>query len=127
MIFYLCDVVSFHKGRGRKVQPGQRLHSSIAFCEKDYYPKAILKDKYLFKLLGTGSRSNRDWARDWKGLLEMDIFDLSLMKRAIEELMSKTKDEKSMWAYRLCAMASTGRYLFCAKISVSNSEIQMKV
>ena len=109
--------------------PGQMVHSCIAFCEKDYYPRAVVQDRYLWKLLGTGSRSSRDWANGWEALLEMDIFDLSLMSHVIEMLKSesKIKDGESMWAYRLCAMASTGRCLFCARISVSYSKLQLRV
>ena len=129
-IFYICNIVSPHKGRGRKIKPGQKVHASIAFCKEDYYPKAILnlKDNYLWKqLLGKGSILSRDWATGWETLLELDIFDLSRMSHVIEMLKSETRDEESMWAYRLCAMASTGKYIFCARIRISNSEIQLKV
>ena len=93
--------------------PGQLVHASIAFCKVDYRPRAILKDRCLWELSGTGSVSCRDWANGWEDLMEMDmIFDLSLMPHAIEMLKSETKGGKSLWARCLCALASTGRCLF---------------
>ena len=127
MIFCSCNIVSFHKGRGRKIKPGQKVHSSVAFCDKSYHPKAFLpQQRHLYELVGKGSLSNRDWVKGWEDIIEMDIFDISLLSNVIEILKSGTGSESSMWIYRLRAMTSTGRYLF-TRISVSNSEIQMKV
>lgn len=93
--------------------PGQMVHASITFCKVDYRPRAILKDRCLWKLSGTGSVSSRDWANGWEDLLEMDvIFDFSLTPRVIEKLLKSDSEEKSFWACCLCALASTGRCLF---------------
>jgi len=104
---------SFHKGRGRKIKSGQKVHSSIAFCDKSYHPRAMLPEqRRLCELVGKGSLLNREWVKGWEDLIEMDIFDLSLMSNVIESLKSGAEDESSMWVYRLTAMMSTGMYCF---------------
>ena len=113
MMFYLSKIVSFHKGQGRKIKPGQKVHSSVAFCDERYHPSAILPDQgCLYELVGKGSRSNTEWVKGWEDLIEMDIFDLSLMSDVVEKLKSGTKGGSSMWVYRLTAMTSTGGHLF---------------
>ena len=128
IIFYICNIASPHKGRGRKIKPGQKVHSSIAFCKGSYQPKAILpQERRLSELVGKGKLSHREWVKGWEDLIEMDIFDLSLMSNIIEMLKSGTGDDSRIWAYRLKVMTSTGRDIFGATMSVSNSEVQMKV
>ena len=63
--------------------------------------------------MGKGLQSNRDleWVKGWEDLIEMDIFDLSLMAHVIEVLKSGTGDS-SIWVYHLTTMASTGRHFF---------------
>lgn len=113
MVIYLCKTVSFHKGQGRIIKPGQKVHSSVAFCDERYHPRAILPDQgCLYELVGKGSRSNREWVKGWEDLIEMDIFDLSLMSNVIETLKSGTGGGSSMWVYRLTAMTSTGERFF---------------
>ena len=90
---------------------GQKVHSSIAFCDKSYHPRAMLPEqRRLCELVGKGSLLNREWVKGWEDLIEMDIFDLSLMSNVIESLKSGAEDESSMWVYRLTAMMSTGMY-----------------
>jgi hypothetical protein len=45
------------KGEGRKIKPGQKVHSSIAFCKENYRPKAIFRPDHecLYELVGKGS------------------------------------------------------------------------
>jgi hypothetical protein len=114
MITYLYKTVSFHKGRGRKIKSGQKVHSSVAFCDESYHPRAILpEERCLYELVGKGSRSNTEWVTGWEDLIEMDIFDLSLMSNVIDALKSGTGGQSSMWAYRLTAMTSTGGRFLC--------------
>jgi hypothetical protein len=128
MMIYLCRTASFHKGQGRIIKPGQKVHSSVAFCDERYHPRAILPDqRCLDELLGKGSRSNREWAKGWEYLIEMDIFDLSLMSNVIETLKSGRGGGSRMWVYRLTAMTSTGWRFFYAGKTVSDSKRQMKV
>ena len=123
MVFYLCNILSFHKGRGRKIKSGQKVHSSVAFCDERYHPKADLpQQRCLCELVGKGSLSNSEWVRGWEGLIEMDIFDLSLLSNVIETLKSGTGGESSMWAYRLTVMTSTGKHLFFARMNLCNIE-----
>ena len=130
MVFNLqvCDIPSSHNGRGRKIKPGQKVHSSIAFCDKSYHPKAISPpQRSLRQLVGKGSLSNREWVNGWEDLIEVDIFDLSLMPYVIERLKLERGSETSIWLYRLKAMTATGGYFFNARMSVSKSKTQMKV
>ena len=109
MIIYLWKTVRFHKGRGRKIKSGQKVHSSVAFCDESYHPRAILPEqRCLGELVGKGLRSNRELVKGWEDLIEMDIFDLSLMSNVIETLKSGTGGQSRMWVYRLTAMMSTG-------------------
>ena len=68
-----------HLGKGRKVQPGQKVHVSVAFCDKTYLPKAILPDGVNWaKLVGLGGQENLDylpWQIKFEPLFELDIFD----------------------------------------------------
>jgi hypothetical protein len=113
MIIYLGITVSYHQGQGREIKSGQKVHSSVAFCDESYHPRAILSEqRCLDELVGRGSRSNREWVKGWEDLIEMDIFDLSLMSNVIETLKFGKGGESSMWAYRLTAMTSTGGRFF---------------
>ena len=128
MIFYLSDILSFNNGRGRKIKPGQKVHSSIAFCDESYHPKAISPQKRsLCELVGKGSLSSREWVNGWEDLIEMDIFELSLMPTVIERLKLERGSETSIWVYRLKAMMSTGEHIYNARMSVSKIKVQMKV
>jgi len=121
-------LVSVHKGRGRKIKSGQKVHSSVAFCDERYHPRAILPNRRrLCELVGKGSRSTGEWVKGWEDLIEMDIFDLASMSNVIEKLKSGTGSESSMWAYRLTALTSTGGHCFMLDNSVSDSETQTKV
>ena len=86
----------------------------MAFCDKkSYQPKAILpQQRRLGELVGKGSLSNREWVKGWEDLIEMDIFDLSLMSNVIEMLKSGTGGDSRIWAYRLRVMTSTGCCFF---------------
>jgi hypothetical protein len=113
MNIYSCRTGSLHRGRRRKIKPGQKVHSSVAFCDESYHPSAILPDEgCLYDLVGKRSRSNREWMKGWEYLIEMDIFDLSLMSNVIETLKSGTGGGCSMWVYRLTAMTSTSGLFF---------------
>ena len=119
IIIYLCNTFSLHKGRGRKIKSGQKVHSSVAFCDENYHPRAILPGRRcLYELVGKGSRSNREWVKGWEDLIEMDIFDLSLMSNVIEMLKYGTGGASSMGAYRLTAMTSTGGRFFMAERAI---------
>ena len=114
ILFYLCNIVSPHMGEGRSIKPGQKVHSSIAFGDESYHPKAILpQERCLYDLVGRGSRSSTEWVKGWEDLIEMDVFDLSLMLNVIAILKSGKGHESSV--SRLKAMTSTGTYVFVLK------------
>ena len=73
---------------------GQKVHSSIAFCDESYHPRAMLPEqRRLRELVGKGSLLNREWVKGWEDLIKMDIFDLSSMSNVIDTLKSGTGDE----------------------------------
>lgn len=98
--------------------PGQKLHSSIAFCPETYHPKAILPQSRRWDGLVAKGPSDLNWADGWEEVLEMDIFDYSQMHDVIEKLKSGTGSDESMWTYRLTVMTSTGEF-FCAVASTA--------
>ena len=78
LISYPC---SPHHARGRKIQPGQKLHISVAFCDEKYRPKATLPDEGTndwAELVGLGNRKTHQyhlWRIKDEPLFELDIFD----------------------------------------------------
>jgi hypothetical protein len=104
-----------HIGRGRKIQAGQKVHSTVVFTPEAYRPKAILpKARSWDELERKGSPSSREWREinEWDGLIEKDIYDLSQMPTVINSLKSGTGSETSMWVYRLETMTLTGGHFF---------------
>ena len=77
--FYLSTAMhllgsdNFHRGRGRKMQPGQRIHVSVilALSVSEYLPKAVFPKhsepsswEVLQRLIKNGGRSPESWG-DW--------------------------------------------------------------
>jgi hypothetical protein len=103
--------VSLHRGRGRKIQPGQRVHASVAFCKKSYNPKARFSDKQknnFSRLVGRGDKSDLKWTYGWEDRLEMDIFDASTAETTIQRL-GETQDP-TVWVHRLTVMTWSGKF-----------------
>jgi hypothetical protein len=80
----------YHRGKGRKIVSGQKIHASVAFKENHYNPRAqaissMPKIKWE-SLVGTGKINDICWTQKWEGQLEMDIFDRSLVQNIVEEL-----------------------------------------
>ncbi|KAJ7450782.1 hypothetical protein FB451DRAFT_1146090, partial [Mycena latifolia] len=79
-----------HRGAGRVIAPGQLIHISVAFKSKDYIPKATFREdnpikweSFVGKDIETGSF---DWAGPLEEMVEMDLFDVSFMMEAIQNL-----------------------------------------
>ena len=88
--------------------PGQKLHSSIAFCAGSYNPKAALPQQRRWdELIATGQRFDQDWAIEWKDILEMDIFDHAIMPEIVDKLKSEPGGDNTVWTYRLTVITST--------------------
>ena len=104
--------VSLHRGHGRKIQPGQKIHASVAFCEESYKPKARFSDKFKGKvvwrnLVGQGNKSDLKWTRGWEDRLEMDIFDASAAETTIQRLGDAL--DPTVWVHRLTIMTWSGK------------------
>ena len=91
---------------------GQKLHSSIAFCPRGYNPKADLPPDLPLprrwnELVATRQRFDQDWAAEWNAILEMDIFDHTIMPQIVEKLKSEPGGDNTVWTYRLTVITST--------------------
>ncbi|KAF7366783.1 WD40 repeat-like protein [Mycena sanguinolenta] len=106
-----------HRGAGRIIVPGQRIHVSIAFKTASYTPRAtFLSDSNVewTKLIGQGL--NLTWAQHLNAV-ELDLFDASFMIEAIQKLRDlwikkRTGDEEKAlesWIERLKFMAVSGQ------------------
>ncbi|KAJ7146836.1 hypothetical protein C8R44DRAFT_600241, partial [Mycena epipterygia] len=80
-----------HRGAGRVIVPGQRIHISVVF-KKEYVPRAtflqdsgIKWESFVGKDVETGTF---DWAHQFGDKVEMDLFDGSLMVEAVEKLQA---------------------------------------
>ncbi|KAJ7117550.1 hypothetical protein C8R44DRAFT_790986 [Mycena epipterygia] len=67
-----------HLGKGRVIQPGQKIHASVAFI-KDYQPKATLPEETIEweDILEKGNKDGISWIQGLEHILELDLFDLS--------------------------------------------------
>ncbi|KAJ7822849.1 hypothetical protein B0H13DRAFT_2257340, partial [Mycena leptocephala] len=69
---------ALHRGAGRVIAPGQLIHVSVAFKNKDYVPRATFHQGDGFKwdsLIGQNIESgNFDWTLGFAGQVEMDLF-----------------------------------------------------
>lgn len=78
-----------HRGKGRTIYPGQKIHASVAFKAKSYQPKATFIDTQTNpnwkELVGEGlpGKSGSD---DWMQHLELDLFDTAAGLDAISGL-----------------------------------------
>lgn len=110
-----------HRGKGRAILPGQKIHASVAFKDRDYKPKATF--------IGNDKMSNPDWKdlvgegpsgslvstqrNSWAGYLEMDLFDHESISNAIEKLSDPKRKAKSDVLHvlkRLDFMAISGAF-----------------
>ncbi|KAJ7107109.1 hypothetical protein C8R44DRAFT_744972 [Mycena epipterygia] len=117
------DVTSTpHRGAGRIIVPGQHIHISVAF-KKDYIPRAtfledtdIAWESFVGKNIET---STFEWAHQLGEMVEMDLFNGSLMIEAVENLQAlgdtfesgneSTAGSSAYWIKRLEFMALSGQ------------------
>ncbi|EDR08351.1 uncharacterized protein LACBIDRAFT_294115 [Laccaria bicolor S238N-H82] len=103
----------WHRGQGRKILSGQKLHSSIAFCPQGYNPKAALPQRpqrrRWVEIVAAGQRFDQDWAVEWKDILEMDIFDHAIMPEIVNKLKLEPEGDNTVWTYRLDIITSTNQ------------------
>ncbi|KAF7973793.1 hypothetical protein HWV62_14282 [Athelia sp. TMB] len=112
----------WHRGQGRIIQPGQKVHISVAFAHKDYQPSAkysgeprsraeekkkwasLLQSKTDIKNTG---ETEYKCPEEWKDELEMDMFDVSVASTAIEDLRSMQVDT-GLAVHRLSVLTWSG-------------------
>ena len=102
---HLLDPDSIHRGRGRKIKPGQKIHASVTFSSAGYRPKAVLPSREgpIQLSFDTLFKHPEDWG-DW---LEMDLFDLTTAQTVISDLESPSVD-LSTSAHLLTVMTKSG-------------------
>jgi hypothetical protein len=76
--------------QGRVIKPGQKIHASVPFIEKNYKPKANFADGMTRKtwddILRKGKQDEISWAKEIEEILEMDLFDHSNVTTILNEL-----------------------------------------
>lgn len=88
-----------HRGRGREITAGQRIHASLAFRALQYTPKASFSSYKLewTQIVGKGNTTDLSWAKGLDPFLEMDIFDTtSALKLVIDELKDDVKVKENL-------------------------------
>ncbi|EGN94934.1 hypothetical protein SERLA73DRAFT_95550, partial [Serpula lacrymans var. lacrymans S7.3] len=109
-----------HRGAGRLIQPGQKIHVSVAFC-KDYGPRAQLNphdSQRLSDLIGMAAGHDADAIyriEDWDDIVEMDVFDYSKAHEVIMDMKKLNDNTRDVWLHRLKVMLSSaaGRRNLC--------------
>ena len=108
---HLLEPDSLHRGKGRKIQPGQKIHASVAFSPSEYRPKAVLPKresppswKGLIQLNGD---TQFKYPKDWEVWLDMDIFDPTAAQTVISNLESETVNILTS-VHRLTVMTQSG-------------------
>lgn len=93
------------------IQPGQKIHASIAFCKPTYLPKACLlgndPTRDWASLVNSGGRGRIDWAKKWEDMLEMDIFDHDAANNVVNKLTMDYNDDYELWLHHLSVMLWT--------------------
>ena len=81
MTIYSLVLGSWHRGKGRQIQPGQKIHSTVAFLPLGSRPKARLPlamdewSKKLGDLAKSKGETQLNYPEDWSDWVEMDVFD----------------------------------------------------
>lgn len=96
---------SLHRGRGRKVQLGQKIHASVVFSEPNYQPKAALPEipkisaaekwhalRRVRSTVTSPGETGFVWPDELKDLLEEDIFDVAAANVVVENLENSAVD-----------------------------------
>ena len=108
---HLLDPDSLHRGRGRKIQPGQKIHASVAFSPSEYRPKAKLPKRgsppNWEGLIQLNGDTQFKYPKDWENWLDMDIFDLTTAQTVISNLESSSVNPL-MSVHRLTVMTQSG-------------------
>lgn len=122
LLMYYIVRGRLHRGRGRKIKPGQTIHASVAFSPDRYVPKAHLppsdKPKSWRDLIKSRGKDEFVCPEGWEGLLEMDIFDVSTANAIIENLTNRDVDASLSvhrltvltWSSGLCQQRSRFKY-----------------
>ncbi|KAJ7357885.1 hypothetical protein DFH08DRAFT_436982 [Mycena albidolilacea] len=113
-----------HRGAGRIIAAGQRIHISVAFKNpNNYHPRAdfLESDGIKWESFVGGmidESKGFEWALDLGGQVELDLFDASFTTEAITKLQDIWKkgstsgaddNNESYWMNRLAFMAPSGR------------------
>ncbi len=103
-----------HRGRGRSILPQQRIHASVMFQHRGYTPSATFlgeKGRDWTSLLETSEITKLEdlsWADEWAYMLDMDLFDDSIVRMTIGQLKGDTLLDP-VHLRRLAFMALSGR------------------
>jgi hypothetical protein len=106
---------------------GQKLHASVAFLHKDYKTDAQFNGDTFNAdgLAGCATAKDNDyqWVRDWNQKdsipLELDIFDITRVKKHLELLKNSETAAPMASLHQLCFAAQSRMFLYflCTKQS----------
>lgn len=101
-------------GKGRRIQPGQKIHASVAFSNDKYFPKAVLPKHVGPKngwnsLMDARTDDNEKFTcpDEWKPWLDMDMFDASAAGTVVENL-ENSSIHPMLSVYRLTMLTRSG-------------------
>ena len=105
-----------HLGKGRRIQPGQKVHASVAFSRGKYTPKAVFpkgshsprwEDLIKSDSPEVTERLEMNDTSGWTDWLEMDIFDESAASTVVDNL-ERSSIPALMSVYRLTMLTRSG-------------------
>lgn len=76
-----------HCGAPRYIQPGQKIHLSVAF-QRDYSPRARLPPGHSWDNIIGHAFGDMEWMTQSKDILELDHYDFSAAKDMVKRLKS---------------------------------------
>ncbi|KAF8878555.1 hypothetical protein BD779DRAFT_1676817 [Infundibulicybe gibba] len=100
----------FHLAKPRIIQPGQKIHASVAFVGDGYYPKAKFSKGIpngWDDIIGKGFIMAFEWTDALGDLLELDLFDHSSIPDIMDQLSNGQSHTRAALLGRLIFMAST--------------------
>jgi hypothetical protein len=100
-----------HRGKGRVIREGQKIHASVAFKNGyRYTPQAISPEGFpsWYRIVGTGQMDDIAWAKDLNDIIEMDLFDFTEAGSMMTQLKNPASTDRAYILERLARLAPYG-------------------
>ncbi|KAF8517077.1 hypothetical protein BU17DRAFT_92250 [Hysterangium stoloniferum] len=110
-----------HRGRGRKIQPGQKVHVSLGYCVSPYLPKASLPEgKGTWSDYVSPCEREAEYdlpsriEADKKDLFELDIFDGDATEHTMKMIESAADSTGGLHRLKIILKSYKGRKTLCS-------------